>query len=84
MKTGDLVTLRSGIVAVTLMNDELESVATDSQWEEPESVLGAVRSFRRGNIAAVLEINPENTARVKLFFESGTWWANVSDLIVLK
>ena len=84
MKTGDLVTLRSGLVSVSFMSDELEKVVDDNQWKESEELMCSIRSFRRGNTATVLGVNPENTARVKLLFESGSWWANVSDLIVLK
>ena len=49
MKTGDLVTLRSGLVSVSFMSDELEKVVDDNQWKESEELMCSIRSFRRGN-----------------------------------
>ena len=85
MKSGDLVTLRSGIVSVCLMSDVLEKIMEEhTELSLTMKDIGDIRSFKRGDTATVIGVNPGNTARVKLFYSSGMWWGNVSDLIVLK
>ena len=85
MKQGDMVTLRSGLVSVCLMSELLEKTMEEhSELSLTMKDVGDIRSFKRGDTATVIEVNPGNTARVKLFYSSGLWWGNVSDLIVLK
>jgi hypothetical protein len=85
MKSGDLVTLRSGVVSVCLVSELLEKTMEEySDLSLTMKDIGDIRSFKRGDTATVIEVNPGNTARVKLFYSSGMWWGNVSDLIVLK
>lgn len=85
MKQGDMVTLRSGLVSVCLMSELLEKTMEEcSELSLTTKDVGDIRSFKRGDTATVIEVNPENTARVKLFYSSRMWWGNVSDLVVLK
>jgi glutamate 5-kinase len=81
MKSGDIVTLRSGRVAVQLLSDSTENLT-----EVKSTFISGVNditSFRRGDVATVVEVNPRNMARVKVLYQSGTWWGNVSDLLVI-
>ena len=85
MKSGDLVTLRSGLVSVCFMSELLEkSMEEHDEMSLTMKDVGDIRSFRRGDTATVIEVNSANTARVKLLYSSGMWWGNVSDLIVIK
>ncbi|NBO55793.1 MAG: hypothetical protein EBU84_14690 [Actinobacteria bacterium] len=85
MKPGDMVTLRSGVVSVCLMSELLEKTMEEhSELSLTMKDIGDIRSFKRGDTATVIEVNPGNTARVKLFYSSGLWWGNVSDLVILK
>ena len=85
MKQGDMVTLRSGLESVCLMSELLEKTMEEcSEFSLTTKDVGDIRSFKRGDTATVIEVNPGNTARVKLFYSAGLWWGNVSDLAVLK
>lgn len=86
MNPGDMVTLRGGLVAVNLMGDTMEKSLDEMSKKDLESVLTTydIRSFRRGDTGMVIEINQLNTARVKIFYRSGFWWGNVSDMVVIK
>jgi len=80
MKPGDLVALKHDRVAVSLLSDSLEQ-STDFKkiiFTGEDS-----KPFRRGQTAIVVEINQKNLARVKIFYDSGVWWGNVSDLVVM-
>lgn len=82
MKPGDIVSLRGDRVAVQLLSDSMEKM-TDLK----SSVLGGIIdniAFRRGEVATVVEVNQQNKARVKIFYKSGTWWGNVSDMYVIE
>ncbi len=82
MKPGDIVSLRGDRVAVQLLSDSMEKM-TDLK----SSVLGGIIdniAFRRGEVATVVEVNQQNKARVKIFYKSGAWWGNVSDMYVIE
>lgn len=81
MKPGDIVALRTGRVVVQLLSDSMEH-KTDTRSTIISS-LSDIMAFRRGEVATVIEINKENTARVKILHRSGMWWGNVSDLLVV-
>lgn len=85
MKPGDMVTLKSDRVAVQFMSEELEDHMNSEISNENayHGSMGDITSFRRGSTAVVLEVCPTNSARVKLFYSSGKWWGNVSDLVVM-
>lgn len=85
MKPGDIVTLRSGTVSVCFMSELLEkTMEVHNELSLTMKDVGDIQSFKRGDTATVIEISPQNTARVKLLYSSGVWWGNVSDLIVLE
>ena len=80
MKPGDLVTLKHGRVAVTLLSESLEKTTEFKKivYNPDDS-----RPFRRGDTAIVVEIDKKNLARVKIYYDSSMWWGNVSDLTVV-
>lgn len=82
MKPGDVVCLRDDRIVVQLLNDSLENKTNvrDRIVTEPHEII----PFRRGDVATVIEINKENTARVKILYKSGVWWGNVSDMFVIE
>lgn len=82
MKSGDIVTLRHGRVVVQLLSDSLEHNTNIDETLVPLEA-GEIAPFRRGDTGTVVEINEENSARVKIFYRSGLWWGNVSDMIVI-
>lgn len=82
MKPGDIVSLRGDRVAVQLLSDSMEKM-TDLK----SSVIGGIIdniAFRRGEIATVVEVDQQNKARVKIFYKSGMWWGNVSDMYIIE
>jgi hypothetical protein len=82
MKPGDIVSLRGDRVAVQLLSDSMERM-TDLK----SSVIGGIIdniAFRRGEIATVVEVDQQNKARVKIFYKSGMWWGNVSDMYIIE
>ena len=81
MKSGDIVVLRSDRVAVQLLSDSMEK--STNVRSVTYGKLGDSTSFRRGDTGTVVEVNAENTARVKILYRSAMWWGNVSDLLVI-
>jgi len=81
MKSGDIVTLRSGRVVVQLLSDSTENLTEVKSTFISD--VNDITSFRRGDVATVVEVNPRNMARVKVIYRSGMWWGNVSDLLVI-
>lgn len=82
MKLGDIVTLKSGRVAVQLLSDSTEHLT-----EVKSTFISGVEditSFHRGEVATVMEVNPKNMARVKVLYKSGMWWGNISDMLVIE
>jgi hypothetical protein len=82
MKSGDIVTLRSGRVVVQLLSDSTENLTEVKSTFISD--VNDITSFRRGDVATVVEVNPRNMARVKVIYRSGMWWGNVSDLLVIE
>lgn len=82
MKPGDLVTLRHGRVSIQLLSDYLEK--TIDMKKALVGNLNDTRSLRRGDTAVVVEVSDKNLARVKIFYQSSMWWANVSDMVVVQ
>jgi|LakMenEpi03Aug12_release.lakeMendotaPanAssembly.Ray.scaffolds.fasta_scaffold1822119_1 F420-0:gamma-glutamyl ligase len=82
MKPGNIVTLRSDIVVVQLLSDSMENLS--SVRSRVITTPSDTTPFRRGEVATVIEINKENTARVKILHRSGMWWGNVSDMLVVE
>lgn len=79
MKSGDMVTLKSDRVAVQLLSEETENLT-----EVKSTFISGIKdiiSFRRGDVATVIEVNCKNMARVKILYKSGMWWGNASDMI---
>jgi hypothetical protein len=81
MKSGDIVTLKSGRVVVQLLSDSTENLTEVKSTFISD--VNDITSFRRGDVATVVEVNPRNMARVKVIYRSGMWWGNVSDLLVI-
>ena len=81
MKPGDMVTLKHSRVVVTLLSDSLEK---SSDLKKIIFTEGDSRAFRRGETATVVEINQKNLARVKVLYDSGMWWGNISDMLVIE
>lgn len=81
MNPGDIVALRNGRVVIQLLSDSMER-RTDVR-STVISNFSDIMAFRRGETATVIEVNKENTARVKIFYKSTVWWGNVSDLLVV-
>lgn len=79
MKPGDVVTLRHDRVSISLLSD-----ATEKITEVRTTLIGDFIAMRRGEVATVLEVNQQNKARVKIFYKSGAWWGNVSDMYVIE
>jgi hypothetical protein len=85
MKPGNIVSLRADRVAVQLLSDSVEKMI-----DLKSSSLGGIIdntwniAFRRGEVATVVEVNQQNKARVKIFYKSGVWWGNVSDMYVIE
>ena len=82
MKSGDIVTLKSGRVVVQLLSDSTENLTEVKSTFISD--VNDITSFRRGDLATVVEVNPRNMARVKVIYRSGMWWGNVSDLLVIE
>jgi len=80
MKPGDMVALRHDRVIVQLLSDSLEK---RTNLKKLVFAPDDSKSFRRGQTAIVVEINQKNLARVKVFYDSGTWWGNISDMLVI-
>lgn len=81
MRPGDMVCMKPGRSHVQLLSDYLEN-STDFKkivFTDADS-----RALRKGETGIVIEINRSNLARVKIFFDSGFWWANISDLLVIE
>jgi len=81
MKPGDMVILRADRVAVQLLSDSIEN--STKVRSVTYGKLGDSTSFRRGDTGTVVEVNTENTSRVKILYRSAMWWGNVSDLLVI-
>ena len=82
MKNGDIVTLKHDRVIVQLLSDNMEH-----NTNVKSLVYGGVAdftTFRRGDVATVIEVNQYNKARVKILYKSGMWWGNISDLLVIE
>jgi hypothetical protein len=82
MKPGNIVALRPDRVVVQLLSDSMENLS--SVRSRVITTPSDTMPFRRGEVATVIEINKENTARVKILHRSGTWWGNVSDMLVVE
>ncbi len=82
MKPGDIVTLDPDKSFVQLLSESIEKMTEVKSTfiSKPSEIV----TFRRGDLGTVLEINKENTARVKILHRSGTWWGNVSDMYVIE
>lgn len=80
MKRGDLVTPRTD--DVYLFSDILEK-STDPNETLHGDRIDLLR-FRYGTTGIAIELNPENTCRVKVLYASSFWWTNVSDLTIVK
>jgi len=80
MKPGDIVVPIGD--SVGLISESVEFSI------DPESIyygyLGDIGWFHRGETGLVIEIQSGNSARVKLMTGTKLWWANVSELKVLK
>lgn len=79
MKRGDLVTPKND--DVYLFSDYLEK-STDAN-ETFRGTQVDLRKFQYGTTGIVIELNPENTCRVKVMYDFRFWWTNVSELTVL-
>lgn len=82
MKLGDIVTLKSGRVAVQLLSDSTEKLTEVKSTFISD--VNDITSFHRGEVATVVEVNPKNMARVKVLYKSGMWWGNISDMLVIE
>lgn len=82
MKSGDIVTLRSDRVTVQLLSDSTEKLTEVKSTFISD--VNDITSFRRGEVATVVEVNPKNMARVKVLYKSGMWWGNISDMLVIE
>ena len=82
MKSGDIVTLRSGRVTVQLLSDSTEKLTEVKSTFISD--VNDITSFHRGEVATVVEVNPKNMARVKVLYKSGMWWGNISDMLVIE
>jgi len=80
MKPGDMIALRYDRVVVQLLSDSLEK-STD--FKKVVFTSEDSRPFRRGETGIVVEVNQANLARVKILHNSGIWWGNVSDMVVV-
>lgn len=79
MKRGDLVMPKND--DVYLFSDDLEkSTAVNETFRGTRVDL---RKFQYGTTGIVIELNPENTCRVKVMYDFGFWWTNVSELTVI-
>lgn len=81
MKSGDMVCLRPGRPHAQLLSDYLEN---NTDFKKIVFTSADSRALREGETGVVIEINRSNLARVKIFFDSGFWWANISDLLVIE
>lgn len=79
MKSGDLVTPKTD--DVYLFSDYLEK-STDAN-ETFRGTRVDLRKFPYGTMGIVIELNPQNTCRVKVMYDHIFWWTNVSDLDVI-
>ena len=80
MKPGDIVVPIGD--SVGLLSESVEFSI------DPENIyygyLGDIGWLRSGETGLVIEIQRENSCRVKLMIGTKLWWANVSELEVLK
>ena len=76
MKAGDMITANT---ITMLINDSLETSLMSSNVYYGKK--REITQFRHGNIAIVIS-KSEDQARVKVFYQSDFWWANVADVIM--
>jgi hypothetical protein len=83
MKPGDIVVPIGDSVGLLSESVEFSEFSID-----PENIyygyLGDVGWLCRGETGLVIEIQRENSCRVKLMIGTKLWWTNVSELKVLK
>jgi len=77
---GDLVTPNTR--DVYLLSEMLET-ATDAT-QTYYGVRTDLLVFKPGTMAIVIEVNPLNTARVKVLYDTTFWWTNSSELRVVR
>ncbi len=81
MKPGDIVTLGPDKSFIQLLSESIEKMTeVKSTFVSKQS---EIATFRRGDLGIVLEINQENLARVKIFYNSNLWWGNISDMLII-
>lgn len=82
MKNGDIVTLKHNRVVVQLLSDDMEHNTNIKSLVYGRTA--DFTTFRRGDVATVVEVNQYNKARVKILYKLGMWWGNISDLLVIE
>jgi hypothetical protein len=80
MKPGDMVTPYGD--SASLLSESIE-FSLDSESAH-YGYLGDIGMLHSGGTGLVIEIQKGNSARVKLMIGTKMWWANVSDLRVLR
>ena len=79
---GDIVTLKSDRVAVQLLSDSMEN-RTDVRSTVVSGNIDTI-TFRRGDVATVIELSQRAAGRIKLLYKTGMWWGNASDMMSIR